>query len=216
MRIAVGGVEKVDAQINGETTEIQLCDALFNTWIDEKVEVDLTTGTLLYYQGDALIAEVAVAGLSGMETSVFNMYFWPYGWNTGHYQLMDYININAEVTEATITAGASNEEGGTVTGGGVYPIGESCTLTATVNDRFEFLGWLQNGYSVSDANPYTFTVRSNADYVALIEPIVYHNIMVSADPEEGGSVTGGGEYAFGSYCELYAEPAEGYVFVIPD
>ena len=202
----------VNAVINGEYTDVWLCDALFNTWIEEKVEIDLTAGTLLYYQGNELISEVTVNGLSSLEATSFKMYFWPYGWYTGHYQFMDYININADVTEATITAIPSLEEGGTVTGGGVYPIGETCTLTATANARYEFLGWQRNGLAVSDENPYSFTVTSNADYVALIQPITYHDITASADPEEGGTVSGAGEFAHGEYCWLEAQPAEGYLF----
>ena len=48
--------------------------------------------------------------------------------------------------------------------------------------------------------------------MALIQPITYHDITASADPEEGGTVSGAGEFAHGEYCWLEAQPAEGYLF----
>ena len=86
----------IDAQINGETSEIWLCDAVFDTWIEEKIEIDLAEGTLSYYNDNELVATATVNGLSALEASCFNMYFWPYDWWTGSYQYMDYININVD------------------------------------------------------------------------------------------------------------------------
>ncbi len=40
-----------------------------------------------------------------------------------------------------------------------------------------------------------------------------HDIIVRAEPEEGGDVTGGGRYRRGRDIAVKAEPAEGYVFV---
>jgi len=59
-------------------------------------------------------------------------------------------------------------EGGTVSGGGTFPIGSSVTVTATVNTGYEFRGWVRNGSSqiLSTNLSYTFTLQGQTDLVA--------------------------------------------------
>ena len=66
----------------------------------------------------------------------------------------------------TITASASPNEGGTVSGGGTYTHGASCTLTATPNSGYTFNNWTKNGTVVSTNASYTFTVTADGAYVA--------------------------------------------------
>ncbi len=71
----------------------------------------------------------------------------------------------------TITATANPAAGGTVSGGGTYNYGESCTLTATPNAGYLFVNWTKDGSSVSTSATYTFTVTEAGNYVAnFIEP----------------------------------------------
>ena len=84
----------VDASIDGEVTEIKLCDAVFDTWLTEKVIVDKETGRLMYYLNNELVAVVPINGLASKEVLYYTIKFWPYGWWTGHYHYMDYVNIN--------------------------------------------------------------------------------------------------------------------------
>ena len=65
----------------------------------------------------------------------------------------------------TVTSGNINH--GTVSGGGEFSYGESCTVTATAVEGYLFAGWTENGDLVSGANPYTFTVTSDHDLVAI-------------------------------------------------
>lgn len=62
-------------------------------------------------------------------------------------------------------------EGGTVTGGGSFAPGASCTVQATANKGYNFRAWLKNGTSqvVSTENPYTFTVQEQTDLIASFE-----------------------------------------------
>ena len=55
---------------------------------------------------------------------------------------------------------------GTVSGGGGYAAGSTCTLTATAAEGYFFLNWTQNGNVVSTSPTYSFTVTGNANYVA--------------------------------------------------
>ena len=62
-------------------------------------------------------------------------------------------------------------DGGTVTGGGTYELGDSVTIEATPAEDYTFKHWVNNGTSqvFSTQNPYTFTARSLVDVVAVFE-----------------------------------------------
>ena len=67
----------------------------------------------------------------------------------------------------TVTATSSNNEQGTVTGGGEFNYGESCTVTATPAEGYMFTNWTQNGEVVAGAGAtYTFNVTSDMNLVA--------------------------------------------------
>ena len=66
--------------------------------------------------------------------------------------------------EISVTADPTS--GGTLTGGGMYTYGQSCTITATSNEHYEFINWTKNGVVVSTDERYTFTVRESQEYVA--------------------------------------------------
>ena len=70
---------------------------------------------------------------------------------------------------ANVTATCSPAEGGTVTGGGSYQQGQTCTLTATANTGYTFTNWTENGNVVSTNATYTFTVTGNRTLVANFE-----------------------------------------------
>ena len=117
-------------------------------------------------------------------------------------------------TTYTIAVSANPTNGGTVTGGGTYNQGQSCTVSATANSGFTFTNWTENGSVVSTQANYTFTVSGNRTLVANFQaqPQSY-TITVSANPANGGSVTGGGTYQQGQSCTVQATPASGYTFL---
>jgi len=114
-------------------------------------------------------------------------------------------------TTYTINVSASPTDGGTVSGGGTYNQGASCTVSATANEGYTFVKWTNNGTQVSTNASYTFNVTASASYVAHFQPISY-NISVMANPTDGGTVTGDGAYQLGQSCTVSATPNEGYTF----
>ena len=66
----------------------------------------------------------------------------------------------------TVNVASINDEYGTVSGGGQFDYDASCTVTATPNDGYVFVGWIQNGNVVSHNAAYTFNVTSNTNLVA--------------------------------------------------
>jgi len=65
-----------------------------------------------------------------------------------------------------INAMPNPTEGGTVSGGGTYAVGTSCTLTATPSAGYTFVSWIENGAIVSTSSTYNFTVYNNRNLIA--------------------------------------------------
>ena len=116
--------------------------------------------------------------------------------------------------EYTITVNAEPANGGTVSGGGTYAAGSTCVISAMPNDGYVFENWTLNGAEVTTDPSYSFIVRRNATYVAhFAQNANQATITATAEPVEGGSVSGGGTYELGSNCTLNAVAAVGYEFV---
>jgi len=114
-----------------------------------------------------------------------------------------------------ITVMASPSVGGTVTGGGSYNQGETCTLTATANTGYTFINWTKNGTVVSTNAEYSFTVTETATYLANFNQNQSNSytITATANPIEGGFITGAGSYNQGATCTLTATANTGYTFI---
>ena len=87
------------------------------------------------------------------------------------YQNADGWNVFTNIQEPTpcmwdITAIADPTEGGTVSGAGTYEQGQTCTLTATPNEGYEFINWKENGQEVSSDATFSFNVMGNRTLVA--------------------------------------------------
>ena len=121
-------------------------------------------------------------------------------------------NFEAQPQSYTISVSANPTNGGTVTGGGTYTQGQSCTVTATANTSYTFVNWKEGNNVVSTNASYTFNVTANCTLVANFEAQTY-TITATANPANGGTVTGGGTYNHGQQCTLTATPATGYTFV---
>ena len=123
------------------------------------------------------------------------------------------INVGGAPQSYTITVSANPTNGGTVTGGGSYNQGASCTVSATANTGYDFTNWTENGNVVSTQANYTFTVTGNRNLVANFQAQPQNfTITVSANPTNGGTVTGGGTYQQGQSCTVSAVAANGYSF----
>lgn len=122
-------------------------------------------------------------------------------------------NFTVQTQSYNISVSANPSNGGSVTGSGTYTQGQSCTVSATANTGYTFTNWTENGTQVSTSANYSFTVNSNRTLVANFTQIPNYTITVSADPANGGTVSGGGNYEQGAVCTLTATPNTGYEFV---
>ena len=106
---------------------------------------------------------------------------------------------------------------GSAVGGGRFETGQTATLRATPDEEASFVAWKANnasGQVLSTQNPYSFTVEQNMTICAVFQggPTPHYNINLSADPSDGGTVSGGGSKEEGSSCTVVATPAEGMAF----
>ena len=106
---------------------------------------------------------------------------------------------------------------GTATGGGRFDAGQACTVVATPAGGSTFIGWKRgsaSGETISTQASYTFAVESDITLVAVFQggSVPTYTISASANPSNGGSVSGGGSKQLGSTCTLVATPASGKVF----
>lgn len=109
--------------------------------------------------------------------------------------------------EFTLTVMANDTLWGSVSGGGIYTLGDTATIAAFPNIGCEFLYWND---SITD-NPRDVIVLSDSTFTAhfgLIEYLIETSVM----PEEGGTVTEGGIHHYGDTLTLEAVPNLGYVF----
>ena len=80
-------------------------------------------------------------------------------------------DCNCAAASATfnVTASSSNTAQGSVSGGGEFSYGQSCTVTAIPAEGFMFTNWTQDGTVVSSAASFTFNVYSDMNLVAHFE-----------------------------------------------
>ena len=115
----------------------------------------------------------------------------------------------------TVSVSASPANGGSVSGGGTFEQGETCTVSAIANSGYTFESWTENGTEVSSNPNYTFTVNANRDLVAIFsaDPVETYNITATVDPVDGGTVIGAGTYEYGAQATLKVIPNENYTFM---
>jgi hypothetical protein len=89
-----------------------------------------------------------------------------------------------------VSATVNPAESGWVTGNGTYQPGESCTVTAIVNEGYAFLNWTENGEVVSTNAAYTFTVESGRNLVANFRSIATHWTPESSGYSDNMALTG--------------------------
>ena len=115
------------------------------TWT--KGSYDQECSFVVSYEGDAIIFQQGASPAAGV--------------------LFEFdCNCGAATGIFNVTANPNSPAYGTISGGGAFSFGESCTLTATPENGYFFTGWNENGVTVSTANPYTFPVDNNHLFVA--------------------------------------------------
>ena len=116
------------------------------------------------------------------------------------------------VTPTTYNVTATAGQGGTVSGGGSFAAGASCTLTATPASGYHFLGWYENNSQISTTNPMTISVNGDRTIEGRFEadaPASGHTLTLISNDQSGNELpytgfenTGAGTYAAGTVVEI--------------
>jgi len=123
------------------------------------------------------------------------------------------LTANFELLQFTLTLIANPEEGGDVTGAGVYNYGDDANVDAIPNAGWSFVDWTDaDGNFVSGQPDNVIEITSDLTLTANFEMIDY-TLTLIANPEEGGTVTGAGVYNVGDDVDVDAIPSDGYHFV---
>jgi hypothetical protein len=113
-----------------------------------------------------------------------------------------------------VALSADPPEWGSVSGDDTnIPHGTSVTVTATPNETYMFVNWTEKGVEVSTDAAYTFEIMDDRNLVAHFTPKT-SQITVSANPTDGGTVTGNAtNIPYGAEHTVSATANEAFIFV---
>jgi len=122
------------------------------------------------------------------------------------------MDCNAQIFSLDLVA--NPEEGGEVSGEGAFIAGETVEVTATPNEGWEFINWTNElGMIVSTDPLYSFTMPESDVILTGNFAMIDYELTLTADPEEGGEVSGAGIYNVNDQVEVNAIPNTGWGFV---
>ncbi len=138
-------------------------------------------------------------------------------WNDGDANNNRTITLTQDTTftayfapnQYTLTLQSADESLGIVTGGGEYVYHDTVTISATaIAPHYHFDRWSDN----NTENPRQYVITGNTTLTAYFALDV-HSVVVQVDDLAHGTVSGGGNYAYGSAATIIAEtPFSGWVF----
>ena len=162
---------------------------------------------------------------------------WAWGSNSKGQLGIGSFQAQAEPTQVLLgdnlpfyTIALSTEPGGagTLSGGGTYRRGESISVNLSANQGYTFINWTEDGEEIStDTNLSFLAVRDRllvANFDAPGDPEKTEEeeiteeesetfeIALDAEPEDGGTVSGGGDHETGTEITVRAEAADNYTF----
>ena len=107
----------------------------------------------------------------------------------------------------TVTTASNSEVYGSTSGDGVYAYNTSVTLHANPAAHYHFVSWSDGNMD----NPRTLIVEENLTLTAIFA-LDQHTLIATASNSAQGSVTGSGDYDYGSSTFITAVPETGYYF----
>jgi hypothetical protein len=141
------------------------------------------------------------------------------GWQAVHADGFDPTLPPEPMTKYAVTVSADPAAGAaSLSGAGKYTAGSAITINQTANADYQFEYWTLNGMEWATTASINYTVGDSAahfvaHYVSITPQIPEEQqvgLIVSADPAEGGTVSGTGVYTSGSYATISATANSNY------
>lgn len=111
----------------------------------------------------------------------------------------------------TIKTVVSDTLAGTTTGDGVYVYNDTVTVSAAVNEHYNFVCWKEYGRVVSTDQDYTFQADRNRTLLAEYIPDE-HIINATVNIPGAATIEGAGVYYYNTYATLIATGTQHYTF----
>jgi uncharacterized repeat protein (TIGR02543 family) len=118
-------------------------------------------------------------------------------------------NLTANFSLNSYTLSINAATGGSISGSGTYNHGTNPTISATPNTGYQFTTWTGEGVVNQNSNPTTVSMVKDQNLTALFSLRTFNLTLQSS---EGGSVSGGGNFNFGSTVDYSATAENGYTF----
>ena len=137
------------------------------------------------------------------------------GWSNGSMANPDTLMINRDsvLTASfakntyTVEVHSSDQNIGSVNGGGAFEYLDTTELTATPIDHHHFIRWSDGGQE----NPRRYVIQRDAFFIAYFA-IDTHTVTLMPNDNMRGTVTGSNEYTHGEACIAQAYAYNGFVF----
>ena len=143
-----------------------------------------SAGSRWYINDNGIYAAISSGGWGGSTTNYYLYYNNGFQLSTTEQHNLSFYSEGEcpTVPSYTIAATANVTEGGTVEGADVYYLGETCTLTATPAEGYQFVNWTENGEEVSTEATYTFEVDADRELIANFEESIAMMTQVAILP----------------------------------
>jgi len=118
-----------------------------------------------------------------------------------------------QINKYNVNLSKNYDEAGSVYGSGAYNFGSSVTITASVSNGYNFLGWYSGGTLITEDSRYTFTLQDqNVYYTAKYN---YYTVTTSRNDSSAGTVTAynNTKVSVGQSVTITATTNAGYTFV---
>ena len=124
------------------------------------------------------------------------------------------LELIARFSQPTPQLDLSSNTGGTVTGSGIYNLGETVHLQALANDGYIFTGWEGEGVDDTNASSTEIVMSENRLVYATfgLQPSNTHSLVLESVPAQGGKTSGSGPYRTGATVNISATSYPGYTF----
>ena len=133
-------------------------------------------------------------------------------WSTVYSGESSIITCSATQKLRSYTVSVGSGGNGSVSGGGSYSYGSTCSIYADPNTGYAFDYWVWNNGSASGtiySQSHSFTVEGAISFTAYFKKKTY---TITVNANTGGSASGGGSYSYGSSCTITATATSGYTF----
>ncbi len=194
-----------------EDTEIT---AIFEE--QEVITYNVTTGVNNEIMGSVEGAGIYVENTTATLTAVANYGYHFVAWNDGETANPRTITVTSDtnfiatfaINTYELIANVNNQSMGSVIGAGEFDYLSQVTLTAMANVGHHFVSWNDGNTN----NPRTIVLTNDTIITANFEVNTY-TIIANVENDAMGTVSGGGEYTYGSTATLTAEPNACFSFV---